>query len=365
MPLIPDTMTKLTLSILLMLSYKAIFSQSYNSPESVEFDPVGNRYIVSNTNGGQLLSVVPGQSPTLFTDAVTAPYGLAERNGVVYVCDDKRVKGYDLSDASEVFNLSITGASFLNGICADTSGNLFVTDFTAKRIYKVNIAGNSFTTVVSNTVSTPNGILYDSLYNRLVFCTWGPSAKLIEVSLSDYTLTTIKTTSLTNIDGVVMDRCRNFLISEWGTDKIHKIDSTLTTISALFSAGINNPADIYFNPSNDTLAVPNTAANTVSFFYVDSCVVIDNSAIAENNALAFEIKYTQGFIVALWNQVDSQSTLDVLDITGKTVFKKQLNSSELSENYLQINTESWNSGYYIITFSASGNKAIRKVFVSN
>ena len=95
-------MTKLLLSSLYLLTYSILFSQSFSSPESVEFDPLNNRYIVSNTNGGQLLAMVPGQSPTLFTDAVTAPYGLAEFNGVVYVCDDKRVKGYNLSDATEV-----------------------------------------------------------------------------------------------------------------------------------------------------------------------------------------------------------------------------------------------------------------------
>jgi hypothetical protein len=358
-------MTNLSLSAISLFIYTLTFSQSFNSPESVEFDPVGNRYIVSNTNGGQLLALVPGQQPSLFTDEVSAPYGLVHLNGVVYVCDDKRVKGYNLFDATEVFNLSITGASFLNGICADTSGNLYVTDFTAKRIYKVNLAGISFTTVVANTGSTPNGILYDSLYNRLVFGTWGSNAKLIEVSIPGYTLTTLKTTSLSQIDGVVMDRCRNFLISEWGTDKIHKIDSTLTNVSVLFSSGINNPADLYFNPSNDTLAVPNTAANSVLFFYVDTCAVIDNSNIAYNESPKFEIKNIHGALIVLWSKTETNASLGVTDITGKTVFKKQFLPSELNENYFHINTESWSSGYYFISFTTVGSKAVKKVFISN
>lgn len=354
--------------ILLASFLKLVSAQTFNSPESVEFDPVNNQYIVSNTNGGQLLTLIPGQAPGLFTNAVSAPYGLAEYNSVIYVCDNQAIKGYDLNTANEVFNLNISGSTFLNGICSDGNGFLYVTDFSTKKIYSVNIAGNSFTTAVSNTSSTPNGILYDELYNRLVFCTWGANAKLISVSLPDYTLSTIKTTGLTNIDGVVMDKCRNFMISEWGGDKIYKIDSSLGTPTVLFSAGINNPADIFYNALTDTLAVPNTGSNQVSFFSVDTCVIeppIDDTGINENETSMLDIIATQAELLIRWKLPLSEPSalISVTDLNGKTVYNTRLSAAQLSQNFLSISSASWVSSVYILSLRTNSTHLTRKVFI--
>ena len=53
------------------------YSQSFSGPESVEFDALNNRYLVSNKGAVKSIqSVVPGQAPVLFTSNVTSPAGL-------------------------------------------------------------------------------------------------------------------------------------------------------------------------------------------------------------------------------------------------------------------------------------------------
>lgn len=357
--------------ILLLLTYTALFlpqmAQTFSSPESVEFDPTGNRYIVSNTNAGNLQSVVPGNAPTLFTAAVSAPYGLAEYNGTIYVCDDGAVKGYSLANAQETFNLDLNG-SFLNGICSDGAGTLYVTDFSAKKIFAVNIAGNSFTEVVANTGSTPNGILFDAAHRRLIFCTWGSAAKLVAVDTSNFSMQTKATTSLSNFDGVVMDGCGNFLVSEWGTDKIYKIDSLFGAPVAVFTTGINNPADIYFNTLNDTLAVPNTAANTVTFYHADFCTedTVDNSSISENENNRFDAFFVQDQITLLWKLNDYSQAVDiyVTDMAGRAVYMKNMAGAQLQENTSRISTHNWPSGIYVVTLRQGGRHMARKVFVN-
>lgn len=355
---------------LLLLACTALFlpqrAQTFNSPESVEFDPAGNRYIVSNTSAGNLQSVVPGNAPTLFTAQVSAPYGLAAYNGNIYVCDDGAVKGYSLTNAQETFNLDL-GGSFLNGICSDGAGKLYVTDFGAKKIYAVNIAGNSFTEAVANTGSTPNGILFDAAHRRLIFCTWGSSAKLIEVDTSDFSMQTKITTTLSNFDGVVTDRCGNFLVSEWGTDKIYKIDSLFGAPTAVFSAGINSPADIYFNLTNDTLAVPNAGANTVTFHGADFCTedTVDNSSISENEINRFEAFITQDEMTLLWKLDDYSHAIyiSVVDMTGKSVLTKNITGQPLQENTSRISTRHWPAGIYVVSLQQGDRHMSRKVFV--
>jgi len=364
-------MKRLFLLIFLPFLFFESYSQSFNSPESVEYDPINNRYIVSNTNASNLQSVIPGQAPILFTDAVSAPYGLAEYNGVVYVCDDGRVKGYSLTNAQEVFNINLN-ASFLNGICADGHGKLYVSDFSAKKIYVVNITAQTFNSVVANTTSIPNGILFDENHGRLIFCTWGSSAKLIAVDTITFTMETKITTALSNIDGVVMDRCGNFLVSEWGTDKIHKIDSSFGTPTIVFSSGIANPADLYFNVLNDTLVVPNTGNNTVSFFDASFCPVIvdttdtiDHASIVEYQNIQFDVITLSESIQLLWKASGiSSAVISISDLSGKIIERVKIPTASLVHNTYGISTQKIVSGVYIITFS-SGNQSIsKKVFIN-
>ena len=155
---------KKTLSIILFVFTGVIaFSQSFSGPESVEFDAANNRYLVScRGSGGSIQAVVPGQSPTLFTSNVTDPLGLEILGNKLWVCDNGRVKSFDLTTGALVNNINI-GGTFLNGITNDGVENLFVTDFGSREIYRINANTESFNVMVANTVSTPNGIFHSKM----------------------------------------------------------------------------------------------------------------------------------------------------------------------------------------------------------
>lgn len=272
---------------LLNISF-ALTAQTFSSPESVKYDAPRNRYIVANTSANNLQSVVPGNAPVLFKSGVTSPYGLCIVGDTLYVCAQTGyLKGYDLNTAAQVINLNM-GGSFLNGICADNSGNIYVSDFSAKKIYRYNIASQDFNVFVSATGKTPNGLAYDYFNNRLVVATWGPSASILGVSLTDSSVTTLKSTSLTNIDGISMDGEGNFFTSEWGTDDIYFFDKDfLNSPLSVVNGSSTNPADIFYNILNDTLAVPNTSTNTVTFYPFPRPTVMDDtiSVCTDSSAL--------------------------------------------------------------------------------
>ncbi len=253
----------------------------YSSPESVEYDAARNRYIVASTNGGgNLYSVVPGSAPVLFTAAVSSPYGLCIVGDSVYVCDaSSYIKVFNLVTGAAAGSIN-TGGSFLNGICTDFAGNIYATDFSAKTIYRMSIATQQFNLYVANTVKTPNGIVYDSFHNRLVVATWNANASLLAVNMSDSTITTIKTTTITSFDGVTMDEDGNCYTSAWqsGAQGIYFFDSALVNApqKILTFANGTNAADISYNVLTDTLAVPNTGLNTVTFYGFPRPVAVDD-----------------------------------------------------------------------------------------
>ena len=134
-----------SLTLLLLTAPTTLFSQSYNGPESVEHDDANARYLVSNSSNGQIIARADGtgQLSTFVTGVGAGPHGLEIVGNTVYACSGSRVKGYDLTSGTEVANINI-GGQFLNGITSDGSANIFVTDFSAKKIYRIDVATGNY-----------------------------------------------------------------------------------------------------------------------------------------------------------------------------------------------------------------------------
>lgn len=254
---------------LFIYSTDAAFSQTIDNPESVEYDTLYHRWLISSTNNSTIQQRDTDGVISLFVN-VASPYGLQILGDSVYVCSQNRIKGFSLANGGQGTNLFITGSTFLNGLASDTSGHLFATDFSSnpKRIYKIYLADQTYTTFATlpNTPS-PNGIIHDPTGNRLVFVHWSANAPIKSINLVDSSVTTILTTSFNSIDGIARDQNGNFYLSEWGSDQIHKYnnDFSVGPITIVFS-GLSNPADLFYEPTLDTLAIPSTATDLVMYF---------------------------------------------------------------------------------------------------
>lgn len=241
------------------------FAQTYSGPESVDCDTTTGNWYISNTSSKKILRRTPDGTLQNFLSGFTnGPYGIEVVGDRIYACDGNKIKGFLLSDGTQVTTITTT-ATFLNGITHDASGLLYATDFSGKKVYKINPANNTWNVFVPQTTSTPNGILYDASQNRLVCVTWGASAKLLGISLADSTVSILKTTSLSNIDGIARDGSGRWYVASWGANAIHRIESDFSGTPQQVYSGLSNPADIYYNLKNDTLAVPNAGNNTVVF----------------------------------------------------------------------------------------------------
>src|SRR6185436_8553396 len=137
----------------------------YNGPESVEYDPVGDRYFISNTGDNTIKQRDQAGTVTAFASVSPAPYGLEIMGDTLFACSGGSVKGYLLSTGAQVFNLNL-GGTFLNGITTDGT-YLYATDFTQEKIFRVDVTAASFITWVADTDGTPNGIVFDGDNARL------------------------------------------------------------------------------------------------------------------------------------------------------------------------------------------------------
>jgi hypothetical protein len=268
-------MKHLYILFIIASSCLAVNAQSLSGPESIEYDAAHHRYLISNTSTGQILARAANGTLSVFKSGISpAPYGLEILGNTVYACCGGFIKGFNLETGTQEFNLNL-GATFLNGITTDGSGNLFATDFNTKKIFRIKTYSNSFTTMASNLGQSPNGICYDQANQRLVFVNWGSNAPIKALSLADSSVTTITSTTLQNCDGIVWNGLDTWYVTAWGGQKAVKFNANFTGGPTNVITSLSNPADIDYNINGDTLAIPNSGNNSLTFIGLPAIVNVN------------------------------------------------------------------------------------------
>jgi hypothetical protein len=320
-------------------------AQTYNGPESVVFDSTGNRYFISNNGANQILVRNANAQLSVFTsDIASGPHGLEIVGNTLYACDGSFLKGFDLSNGTRTLNLNL-GATFLNGICSDGGDFLYATDFSAKKIFKINIATQTFSTFISGLAKSPNGIIYDGDNQRIIWVTWNASAPIMQASLADSTASQLLATNLSNCDGIVRDGNGNYYVSSWGGQAVYKFNNTFSTAPLAVVTGLSNPADIYYNLTNDSLVVPNTSNNTLSFHFMGTQTAVDEETITKlkvypnpaNDKLYIE-------------QTENIEFVEIQDISGRVVFRE----NNLNKSLVELDIAALNSGIYTLKIKSGG-----------
>jgi hypothetical protein len=336
-------------TLLLILLPACLISQTYSNPESVTFDDANNRYLVSNSNNGQIISRAADGTLSIFKSGISPnPYGIDIVGNTVYACCGGRVFGYDKITAQQVFNVN-TGATFLNGITHDNNGSLFVSDFSNQRIYRVSIEGQTSNLMVSGLGQSPNGMDYDEENNRIIFVNWGGAAPIKAMSLADSSVTVIASTSYSNCDGIARDNAGSYYVSSWGVNGIVKFDSNFANPEVVYT-GLSQPADIYYNPYTDTLAVPATGNDNVFFYDLNSEVVLPCSELAatiNGNEIMFgEAVFGSGdsvITVTITNDSEFGFAYPLAKLTPLNALPEGMSFSENSNEY-EVFESAWNPG---------------------
>lgn len=332
-----------------------IFAQSYSGAESVEFDYANNRYLVSNTTTKQIIARAANGTLSVFATLSIAPYGIEIVGDTLYCCTSTSITALNLNNGSQIFNQVIgTGSVFLNGITHDPAGNLYLTGFSNKKVYRFNTATRQSNIYVNNTVNTPNGIIYDAydgVNPRLVMAGWGTPAIIKAISLSDSSLTTLVSTPFGNIDGIAKGKNGNFYISCWSNNSIQRYDSTFAnTPTAMVTSGLSSPADIFYNHLSDTLAVPIGA--WVNLYYFGTTTDLSN--LTSSAAILPYPNPSHEFInINLPPNISGAIQVKLYEAaSGRLVFSE--NIIDLKNVYsIQIQNHHISSGTYLIELSSS------------
>jgi hypothetical protein len=244
-------------------------------------------------------------------------------------------------------------------MASDGANRVWVTDFGGLKIYELDytdLANPSYTTVVSNTGITPNGICYDEANNRLVFVAWsGTSSDITAVSLIDYaTSTLVANASLNSIDGIDNDSEGNYYLASWAPQRITKYAPDFSVSEVITVAGgLNNPADIAYAEEIDTLLIPNSGNNTVRIigFQTSDITNVDGS---KSELSCFPNPVTENSVLTFVTLQSGLVKVEVLDMQGKTVHELLTENLPAAKHRIVVGELPIASGSYVWRVQTTG-----------
>ncbi len=218
------------------------------SPYSFVSDPIEKNYFISSVNGeaetadnngfitkldpnGKLLNLKFIQGGK---DDVTlhAPKGMALVEHVLYVADLDTLRGFDTTTGKPVMTLIIRSPAAsrsesvptsLNDVTFDGKGLLYCSDQKANTIYRVNLATQTVSVLITDrSLAGPSGLAVHPKSGQIIAVSW-EQGKISEISpegvVTELFSNGFFSNRFQNLRGVDFDRWGNMYVSDFTTGK--------------------------------------------------------------------------------------------------------------------------------------------------
>lgn len=234
-------------------------------PESVLFDKANQVLYVSNIDGqnpweadgkGSIGKVgLDGKVIAAeWVSGLNGPKGMGLYNGKLYVADLGNIAVIDIAGGKIEKTIPIEGATGLNDISIDPNGVIYVTEYLAKKLYKVE---NEKAELIAENLTQPNGVLF---HNNELFLLDGTG--MFKVN-SDKSLAKIADGMEGGVDGIENIEGNNFIVSCWEGALWHVNTDGTKHLLMDTRKEKRSTADIGFDPETKTVYVPTFFRNTV------------------------------------------------------------------------------------------------------
>ena len=239
-------------------------------PESVLFDKANQILYVSNIDGtdpwkadgkGSIAKVgLDGKIIAAeWVSGLNAPKGMGIYNGKLYAADLGNIAVIDIASGKIEKNIPIQGATGLNDISIDPNGVIYVTEYLAKKLYKV---ANEKAELIAENLTQPNGVLF---HNNELFLLDGTG--MFKVN-TDKSLAKITDGMEGGVDGIENIEGNSFIVSCW-EGALWQVNADGTKHLLMDTRKEKrSTADIGFDPATKTVYVPTFFRNTVVAYEV-------------------------------------------------------------------------------------------------
>ena len=253
-----------------------------STPESVEYYPDEDIYLVTNINGspfaadgnGFVSKIKPdGQIVNLkwldgTKEGITlnAPKGAAIQDNLLYIADINQVQIFELPSGKQKTSVTIEGSTFLNGITPGKGNYIYVTDSGfnegfkpsgSDAVFQVWPDGKYKAIAQGKELGNPNGIFWDG--TKLLVVTFG-TGKLLGLD-TDGKMDSMPSPPQGGLDGILQLKNGDVLVSSWNGAAIYQMSNGKNF--TVLADSLDAPADIGFDTKRNTVLTPLFKENKV------------------------------------------------------------------------------------------------------
>ncbi|OQK18285.1 hypothetical protein AU255_10785 [Methyloprofundus sedimenti] len=259
----------------------------FKTPESIEYYPAEDVYLVSNINGNGLTADGNGFISKIKPDGsviklkwidgnqsgvvLNAPKGLAIQGNNLYVADINQVHIFELPSGKQKTSVKIKNSTFLNGITPGNGHFVYVTDSGLKAgkksyapsgtdaIYKVRANGKYELIFKDKNMGHPNGITVDG--KELIVVTF-MSGEVFRIDAKGKRHELPKPPK-GDLDGLLKLDDGRLLMSSWGASALYVLNEDNTY--SILADSLEAAADLGFDTKRKRVLIPLFNENKLVF----------------------------------------------------------------------------------------------------
>jgi sugar lactone lactonase YvrE len=261
----------LIIPLLIIVFSTPTYAQNYlNKPESISYDSIGNRWLVTCIGNGNIVEIDSlGQQSIFLTSPLQAASDVISGDTLFVTYLNGVLAAFDLNTKDTLFMVNIPPMGNLNGLTADTSGYIYMVD-TGGRIIKLRRTDQAYSTFVGfGLPAFPQDCVFDPAHNRLLVASFTANAPIVAVDIADSSLTTLLTTQEGNFDGIMIDPLGNIYLSSHNGGLLNKYVKSGTSFDPTpitIADGLGGPTEADYDNRHKIIGVPGFYTHRVDFF---------------------------------------------------------------------------------------------------
>ncbi|HCM16263.1 MAG: SMP-30/gluconolactonase/LRE family protein [Candidatus Cloacimonadaceae bacterium] len=227
-----------------------------NKPESVVYDSVDERFLISNVGDGSIVAMDNnGKFSEFISEGLRAPKGMLLIGDLLYITDPTQIHVVKVSEAKIIESYPIAEAMGLNDITVDEYGNLYITDTTGNSIFVFDPQNKTQKRISHELMVAPNGIVYDRPRWQMLIVGNTEHSPILSLDTRDMSINIFKDTMYSNLDGIAIDDLGRIFFSSWKEKMIIQIPQEQNRFITDLT-GYDGAADIYYHLPTNELIVP-------------------------------------------------------------------------------------------------------------
>jgi len=240
-----------------------------NKPESVTYDPIGARFLISNVGSGSIVAMDnDGKLSAYMPGAFKSPKGIFLADGKLYVTEPTQIQVVDVANASIIDTYLIEGAAGLNDLALTEHGLLYITDTLGDCVYVYDPVTKTQEKIISPLLDKPNGIVYDRPRWQMFVVNNSARSPILSIDVRSKETSIFMDTIYSQLDGIAIDDLGRIYFSSWAESMIIEIPQEQNRFITNLK-GYEGAADIYYHLPGNELIVPMLKQNRIERISLD------------------------------------------------------------------------------------------------